>query len=249
MQRKKLSAEERRKRGEKRERRAGREPDATAPPPPPTFATILERQDLIRTISKSVRRMIADTETHVDEYGKTHLKVSSCISCDAPKGCCSLRVLVYLHDVVPLADRVRREGRDTPELRAALATAADLMEAQGPAYRRPCVFLDADERCTVYTDRPIECGTTFVFTPATLCSDPNATTLEKFVTDLGDAPSKMERRFEREARLEQLPGAYMGFLPRMVLLCLEAWERTDYVQFLAEQMTQIARRMAATLRR
>ena len=243
MQRKKLTPEQRKKRDEKRERRAAREPEpAAAPPPPPTLGTIIERQDLVQTIHKSVRRMIADTETHIDEYGKTHLKVSSCIGCAAPKGCCSLRVLVYFHEIVPLADRLRRERRDTPELRAALATSADLMETAHEDYRRPCVFLDADERCSVYTHRPIECGTTFVFTPATMCSDRTATHLEKFVTDLGDAPQKMQRRFEREARLVQLPGPYMGFLPRMVLLCLEAYDRPDYAEYLAEQMPLIAKR-------
>ena len=209
----------------------------------PTLGEIVERQDLVRTLSKSTHQMIADTETHIDEYGKTHLRVASCLSCDAPKGCCSQRVLIYLHEVVPLALRLRREQRDTPELRAALATSADLMETTGDRYRRPCVFLDEHERCSVYTDRPIECGTTFVFSPAIWCSDPTTTTLEKFVTNLGDAPQKMERRFEREARLVPLPGRYMGFLPRMVLLCLEAWDRNDYAQYLAEQMPLIAQRM------
>lgn len=250
MQRKKLSAEERRKREEKRERRAAR-PAETAPAEitkKPTLAQLVDRQDLERTISKSTTRLIRDTEVHVDEYGKTHLKVSSCIACAAPKGCCSLRVGMYLHEAVPLVARLRREGRDTPELREQLAMRAERMETPGD-YRVPCAFLNEDERCTVYPERPIECGTTFVFSPAPMCSDPTATSLDKFRTELGDAPRKMEQRFERDARLVPLPGLYMGVLPRMVLLCLEAWEREDYAQYLADEMPNIARRMLAVMGR
>ena len=212
----------------------------------PTFGEIIDRQQLDYTLPRSIQKLIAGTEARVGEYGKTKLRVASCFDCTAAKGCCSLRVGAYLHEAVPIALRLRREGRDTAELRAALATAADLMETPG-AYRRPCVFLSEQERCTIYEHRPIECGTTFVFSPATQCSEPDAT-VEKFPPELGDAPRNMERRFEREARLVQLQGLYMGVLPRMVLLCLEVWERSDYAQYLAEQMPLVAKRMVALTR-
>jgi len=213
----------------------------------PTFGDLIDRQQLDYTLPRAIKKLIAGTEAAVAEFGKTKLRVASCFDCSAPKGCCSLRVGVYLHEAVPIAQRLRRDSRDTPELRAALATSADLMESPGD-YRRPCALLDANERCTVYDVRPIECGTTFVFSPPAMCSDRQATELEKFPVQLGDAPRNMEKRFEREARLVPLQGLYMGVLPRMLLLCLEAWERSDYAQYLAEQMPLVAKRMVALTR-
>lgn len=88
---------------------------------------------------------------------RTQLSVISCHGCTAPKGCCHHRVTAWLHEGVPIAQRLRHEQRDTPALRDALRDAAVLMARRDSAYSRPCVFLDAAERCTIYDDRPSVC--------------------------------------------------------------------------------------------
>jgi Fe-S-cluster containining protein len=160
-----------------------------------------------------------------------------------------LTVVSFFHEAVPIVERLRGEGRDTAELRAALSISAQEMESRSPDdYRRPCAFLDATERCTVYDQRPSECGTAFVSSPPIQCSDPAATSIQKYLPPEPHRAMEIERTFEREARLIPLQGPYMGTLPRMVLLCLEAWDRTDYAQYLAEQIPLVAQRTIAAVR-
>jgi Fe-S-cluster containining protein len=247
---KKLTPAQQAKRDEKRDRRAAEREANPVPDAPraPTFGDILRARDLIWSTSKSTRTLIRDTETYTKEAARVSLTVISCLDCDALKACCSVVVGAYFHEVVPIVDRLRKEGRDTAELRAALAAAADEMETRSPdEYRRPCVFLDDAERCTVYEQRPAECGTTFVSSPAIQCSDP-AATVQKFLPPHRPRSREAERVFETEARLVQLRGPYVGALPRMVLLCLEAWDRPDYAQFLAEQIPIVAQRAIAAVR-
>ena len=71
---------------------------------------------------------------------RTQLSVISCHGCTAPKGCCHHRVTAWLHEGVPIAQRLRHEQRDTPALRDALRDAAVLMARRDSAYSRPCVF-------------------------------------------------------------------------------------------------------------
>ena len=44
------------------------------------------------------------------------------------------------------------------------------------------------------------------------------------------------------ATLRPLGESYRGALPRMVLLCLEAWHRRDYATFLAERVLPASHR-------
>ena len=241
--RKKLTPAQQAKRDEKRERRAAADPKPE--PAPPTFGEILRVRDLIWSSAKSTRTLIRDTETYFQEAAKASLQVISCTSCTAPKACCSVTVGAYFHEVVPIVERLRKEGRDTPELREALAAAADAMETTSPdEYRRPCVFLDAAERCTVYEQRPAECGTTFVSSPALQCSDP-AASVQKYLPPYRPRTQEAARVFETEARLLPLRGPYVGALPRLVLLCLEAWDRSDYAAYLAERVAISAQRAIA----
>jgi Fe-S-cluster containining protein len=244
---KKLAPADRAKREDKRLRRAARRAEVEAHPPPaaapPTLHEVIRRGNLVWSTSKATRALIRDTDAHVRDTARRSLVVVSCDTCTAPKGCCSLTVVAFFHEAIPIVDRLRREGRDTAELRAALSTSAQEMESRSPdVYRRPCAFLDAAERCTVYDQRPSECGMAFVSSPPSQCSDPAATSVEKLPPAEPYRAMDTERTFEREARLIPLKGPYMGTLPRMVLLCLEAWDRPDYAQYLAAQIPLVAQR-------
>ncbi len=247
--RKKLSDADKAKREAKRERRAA------APAPTPTGSTLgqlITRDDLVRFVTKSTGALIREAEDHAATLGRA----PSCVTCTAEKGCCKLSVTILFHEALPIADRLRRDGRDTPELRAKLAESAELMESSSRdaycALRRPCAFLDADERCTVYDQRPRECGAAFVFSRPELCSDPAATDIETMRMPeqaLRERLRDTERAVEQSVRLVRLDGPYVGALPRMVLLALEAWDRRDFAPYLAEHAPAAAERLFAANKR
>ena len=58
------------------------------------------------------------------------------------------------------------------------------------------------------------------------------------------AQPDLEQQFCLAAGLQRLPVHYRGALPRMVLLALQAWDRRDYVSFLAERALPAAHRTA-----
>src|SRR5689334_20447923 len=88
------------------------------------------------------------------------LPVVQCFKCDAKKACCHSVVVARLYEGMVVAAELKAQNRDTPELRDQLRAAAEAMEAASPyEWRVPCVFLDANERCTVYAARPTPCGT------------------------------------------------------------------------------------------
>lgn len=246
--RKKLTEAQQAKRDAKRAKRADALPaEATVGP---TLGTLIARDDLVRTAHKSTTALIASATDYVEAAAHKHLAVISCHSCTASKGCCKLTMATLFHEALPIADRLRREGRDTQELRDRLAASAELMESRSTAeYRellRPCVFLGADERCTVYEQRPRECGAAFVFSPPEKCSDLAATEVETVRPPMEPVKAQLlatEKVVEQALGLPRLPGRYMGVFPRLVLLWLEAWERTDFAAYLGEQFPMASERM------
>lgn len=159
-----------------------------------------------------------------------------CTTCTATKACCSSYVIVRLYEGLIIAEELVRTGRDTPELRAELSARADAMEAtQARAWFTPCVFLDAAERCTVYDVRPTTCAQLYVYTPPELCAarSPNIAsyTPHKEVA----AANRIEEAFRERLALRRKVGRrYLGVLPRMVLVSLEAWDRTDFRDYLRQ---------------
>lgn len=234
---------ERRAREERAARKAARASGAARPPRDATtpashastFAEVIQAHQLLAKTSDAVRTVIRYCESGVETASKRVLKVISCHTCTAPKGCCKIWTVAYLHEAVPIAARLIREGRDTPALRAELEESATAMESTRRSdYGRPCVFLSDTERCTIYDERPVECGAAFVSSDPPLCSstDPKAR-IEKYATPHADVvPPQTEMLFVHEAGLRRGDFPYAGALPRMVLLCLQAWSRTDYVDFL-----------------
>lgn len=206
----------------------------------PTFGEALAATSLLSLTSRSTRTIIERAEAVIRDGARTQLSVISCDSCTATKSCCTLRTTAWMHEGVPIADRLRREGRDTPALREALRESARLMETlPATSYARPCVFLDASERCTVYADRPSVCGTTFVATPPELCNTPGAQ-VRKYLHPLAEASATAQTLFEQQLGLPAVPGTYLRPLPRVVLLCLEAWDRRDFASYLTSKLATTA---------
>jgi len=203
-----------------------------------TFGDRVDAEGLRETLRGSTQDLIRRAGVAADEDGKRHLRVVSCHTCTAPKACCTLITSAFLHEAVPIAGRLRGEGRDTPELRARLRRSAEAMENSATTpYQAPCVFLGADERCTIYEHRPSECGVCLVYSPAEACSDPSVTEVERFdagrvmVGALG-----LAEQFRARMGLPPIAGRmYVGAMPRMVLVCLQSWDRADYVKVLARR--------------
>ncbi|MBL8626945.1 MAG: YkgJ family cysteine cluster protein [Myxococcales bacterium] len=210
----------------------------------PTFAEVIERMALVDKTSGLTRELIADINTAAAEHARVTLAVVSCYTCDAPKACCSLLTSCYLYEAVPIAARLIREGRDTPELRAQLKQRAHAMETTPKKdYKLPCLFLGERELCTIYEDRPSVCGSHLVTSPASDCSDHTTVKITKLAhPSQTTVPPQVDEVFRQEVGLRPLGESYRGALPRMVLLCLEAWHRRDYAAFLAERVLPASHR-------
>jgi Fe-S-cluster containining protein len=218
----------------------------------PTLAEVVTRTGLLEKIALTTRSIISRSVAEADSQGRVLLRVVSCHDCTAPKACCNLTVACYLHEALPIAARLVREGRDTPAMRTALRVSAESMEnSTRTAHVRagkPCVLLDADERCTVYTDRPAACGIALVYSPATACSDPTTKKIDAYTGTLHrDLSPTVEEGFRTELGLPRGSHRYMGVMPRMVLLALQAWSRPDYVKFFAQHAPIAAARLSQAM--
>lgn len=211
---------------------------AAAKQPRPTLGEVLAKRRLTDWVNEKVQDINQRAMATADRRGKVQLKVVSCHTCTAPKGCCKITTMIFLHEAVAIAAELRAKNRDTPQLRTILTAAADAMEqTKRDDYLAPCVFLDSDERCSVYSVRPATCGTAFVFSPPEICSDfDSGRTIARFDdTEFGLESTGLAREFYSKLGLVDRSGkSVMGMLPRMVLVALEAWNRTDYQQLLIE---------------
>lgn len=209
-----------------------------------TFGEIVELGGVRERASRVTRDVIRRSNAEAAEDARVHLYVISCDACTTP-GCCSCVTTAYLYEAVPIAARLVRERRDTPALRKQLREAAEKMESTHlDEYVRPCVFLDPAGRCSVYDDRPSMCGTHLVSSPAELCSRRDADIVAIRAPLQDSVPPDTAVSIAEDLGLENIGTQYFGMMPRMVLLCLEAWPRRDYVRFLAEHGRLAAQRFA-----
>lgn len=210
-----------------------------------TFGEIVERGGVRAEASRVTRDLIRQSNADAADDARVHLHVIACDTCAVTKACCSYVVTAYLYEAIPIAARLVRERRDTPALRKRLRDAAEKMEAvrESPLVG-PCVFLDAAERCTIYDDRPSVCGTHLVSSPPGCCADPlgDVTAIAAPLQD--SVPPEAAVAVAESLGLESIGTQYIGMMPRMVLLCLEAWPRHDYVRFLAKHGRAAAERFA-----
>jgi Fe-S-cluster containining protein len=209
-----------------------------------TFAETLEETALLDEMARRTSETIATSNAAAVDEARRRLRVISCFDCTVSKGCCTMVTGAYVHEGAVVAARLIADRRDTPALREELRTAAERMEASDVTeYRQPCAFLGAHDRCTVYDDRPSICGVHLVTSAAAACRDAPWTTVSAVVgTSHVDLPRAASAEFVAALGLPALDVPYRGALPRMVLVCLEAWHRRDFVSYLADELIPAIRR-------
>ncbi|HEU4728236.1 MAG TPA: YkgJ family cysteine cluster protein [Kofleriaceae bacterium] len=201
-----------------------------------TLGQFVADQQIVAWISRELTELHSYSLRQAKAAGKPHRLTVSCTRCTAKKTCCWSMVVARLYEGVVIADRLKRSGRDTPELRAELAARAEAMEAASPRdWRTPCVFLDARERCTIYDVRPSPCGNLHVYTDPAWCTVPAGDIRGYVPREELAAATRLEEAFRDRLSLRKKVGRrYLGVLPRMVLVALEAWDRSDFREYLRQ---------------
>jgi Fe-S-cluster containining protein len=199
-----------------------------------TLGQFVEDEHIVPWIAGALGEIHQRASSQARKAGRSLKLTVSCDRCTATKTCCWSMVVARLYEGVVIADRLRRTGRDTPELRDELARRAEAMEAASPRdWRTPCVFLDARERCTIYDVRPTPCGILHVYTDPTWCTTLAGEIRGYVAQEELAAAIELEEKFRDRLSLRKKVGRrYLGVLPRMVLVALEAWDRTDFRDYL-----------------
>ena len=199
-----------------------------------TLGQFVEDEQIVAWIAGAVGDIHRFAGRQAKAAGKSLKLTVSCTRCTATKTCCWSMVVARLYEGVVIADRLRRTGRDTPALRDELAVRAVAMEAARPQdWRTPCVFLDARERCTIYDVRPGPCGILHVYSDPAWCTT-LAGPIQGYVAreELAAAIELEDQFRDRLALRKKVGRRYLGVLPRMVLVALEAWDRSDFRDYL-----------------
>jgi Fe-S-cluster containining protein len=201
-----------------------------------TLGQFVEDEKIVDWIGGAVAEIHQHATREAKFAGASLKLVVSCPTCTATKTCCWSLVVARLYEGVVIAERLRRDGRDTPALRDELRARAEAMEASSPRdWRTPCLFLDERERCTIYPVRPTACGNLHVYTDPTWCTT-MAGEIKGYVAQAEmAAATQLEEAFRDRLSLRKKVGRrYIGVLPRMVLVALEAWDRTDFRDYLRQ---------------
>ncbi|HEY5936680.1 MAG TPA: YkgJ family cysteine cluster protein [Kofleriaceae bacterium] len=201
-----------------------------------TLGQFVEDEQIVTWLADNVAEINRAATRNAKQVGKQSLMQVACTSCKVTKMCCYSIAIARLYEGVILAAELRKTGRDTPELREQLRARAEAMEAASPyEWSTPCLFLDDKERCTVYAVRPTSCGTLLVYSDPELCVS-RSREIQAYVPhqELA-AASQLEEMFRQRLALRQKVGRrYLGVLPRMALVALEAWDRTDFRDYLRQ---------------
>lgn len=205
-------------------------------PPIRTLGQLVEDEQILPWIAHSVAEINRRAAEGAEKRGRRLKLAISCTTCRATKTCCWSTVIARLYEGIAIAAELVRTGRDTPALREQLRGRADAMEATRPQdFRTPCVFLDERERCTVYEVRPVSCGSVFVYTDPTWCTTRAGEITGYIASEEQAAATAFEEPFrERLALRKKVGRRYVGALPRMVRVALEAWDRTDFRDYLRQ---------------
>ncbi|HWU87173.1 MAG TPA: YkgJ family cysteine cluster protein [Kofleriaceae bacterium] len=201
-----------------------------------TLGQFVEDEQILAWIAARVAEINRHAARGAKASGKQLRLTVSCTTCTATKTCCWSMVVVRFYEGVSIAGELARTGRDTPALREELRARAEAMEAATPReWRTPCLFLDARERCTIYDVRPSPCGSLFVYTDPAWCTT-RAGDIQGYVPneELAAATALEEQFRERLSLRKKVGRRYAGVLPRMVLVALEAWDRTDFRDYLRQ---------------
>jgi len=201
---------------------------------PRTLGQFVADEHIIDWLSEEIAHNHRDAERGARAVATKHALPMHCATCTAQKACCSSYVLVRLYEGLIIADHLKRSGRDTPELRASLEVRAEAMAAaQVSDWATPCLFLAADQRCSIYAVRPTTCAQLYVYTPPELCLARSSQIKSYTARDEVAAANRVEEAFRERLSLRRKVGRrYFGVLPRMVLVSLVAWDRTDFRDYL-----------------
>jgi Fe-S-cluster containining protein len=201
-----------------------------------TLGQFVEDEQIVTWLAQNVAEINRAAGRGAKQVGKQSRLVVSCTSCSVTKMCCYSLAIARLYEGVVLAAELRKTGRDTPELRDQLRARSEAMEAATPfEWSTPCLFLDDKERCTVYAARPTSCGTLLVYSAPELCVSRSREIQAYVPHEELAAASQLEEMFRQRLALRQKVGRrYLGVLPRMALVALEAWERTDFRDYLRQ---------------
>lgn len=196
-----------------------------------TLGQFVEQEGILESLREAITQINAQATAEAKRLSKLErLPPVQCFKCTARKACCMSVVVARFYEGVVVASHLVEAKRDSSELRAQLRAAATAMEAASPyEWRVPCVFLDAADRCTVYSARPTACGTLYVYSPPINCNTPGAP-VRAYIAQAENATATMlEDQFRGRLALRKKVGRrYLGVLPRMVVLALETWDREDY---------------------
>ena len=206
------------------------------PPGERTLGQFVADEKIVEWLAAQIADNHRASSRGASAVAKQHRLPMVCSTCTATKACCSSYVLVRLYEGLVVAAELARTGRDTPELRDQLRARAELMEATPVAdWFTPCLFLDGAQRCTVYTVRPTTCAQLYVYTPPELCNARSSEIKSYTPREEVAAANALEETFRERLSLRKKVGRrYFGVLPRMVLVSLEAWDRTDFRDYLRQ---------------
>jgi Fe-S-cluster containining protein len=199
-----------------------------------TLGQFVEEERILADLTAAVAEINRRAGRGAKAQGKRLALAVSCTTCTATKTCCWSMVVARLYEGVVVAGELVHTGRDTPALREELRARAEAMEAATPQeWRTPCLFLDSRERCTVYDARPTPCGSVYVYTDPVRCTTREGEILGYVSDEELAAANALEEQFRERLSLRKKVGRrYLGVLPRMVLVALEAWNRTDFRDYL-----------------
>ncbi|MEJ7597953.1 MAG: YkgJ family cysteine cluster protein [Kofleriaceae bacterium] len=201
-----------------------------------TLGQFVEDEQLVGWLGEQIADLNRAAGRNAKQVGKLQQLQVQCTSCTVTKMCCYSLAVARLYEGVVMAAELRKTGRDTPELRERLRARAEAMEAASPyEWSTPCLFLDERERCTIYSARPTSCGTLLVYSDPALCAA-RSREIQVYVphAELAHAVELEEVFRQRLALRHRVGRRYLGVLPRMALVALEAWDRTDFRDYLRQ---------------
>ena len=201
-----------------------------------TLGQFVAEERIIEWLADQITKNHRDSDAGARLVASQHKLPMHCETCQATKACCSSFVIVRLYEGLVIADHLKRTGRDTPELRDQLRARAEAMESSRVTdWATPCLFLDERERCSVYDVRPTTCAQLYVYTPPELCNARSSQIVSYTPRKEVAAANQVEEAFRDRLSLRRKVGRrYCGVLPRMVLVSLEAWDRTDFREYLRQ---------------
>jgi len=201
-----------------------------------TLGEFVVQEQILGWLADQLAHNHRDAELGAHQIANHHKLPVVCSTCSATKACCASYVIIRLYEGLLIADQLKKAGRDSPELRAELRARAEAMEAaRARTWSTPCMFLDERERCTVYDVRPTTCAQLYVYTPPELCAARSSEIMSYTPRKEVAAANQVEEEFRARLSLRRKVGRrYLGVLPRMVLVSLEAWDRSDFRDYLRQ---------------